>query len=79
MTIVVGLYITNKYQIKDQYNIYYKVYYIGPLDIKTLEVFITKDINIFNKTITKILDLGDKEKRINNILRGIIKELQEEE
>ena len=52
---------------------------MGPSDMKTPEVFVAEDIDVLNETIAEILDLGDEEKRTDNMLRGIIEESWEEE
>ena len=47
--------------------------------MKIPEVFIAEDIDVLNKTIADILELGDEEKQTDNILRKIIKDSREEE
>ena len=79
MTSAIGLYATDEYWIKDQYDIHQKVQYMGPSNVKTPEVFIAEDIDVLNETIADILELGDEEKQTDNILRKIIEDSREEE
>ena len=50
-----------------------------PADIQTLEVFIAEDIDVLNEAIADILELGDEDKCIDDILRQIIEDSHKEE
>ena len=93
MTSAIGLYAADEYWIKDQNNIHHKVKYVGPAEVQTPEVFIAEDIDILNKDISDILELGLKgldedtirdlelaqEQRTDDMLRQIIDDSNEDE
>ena len=60
MTSAIGLYAADEYWIKDTNEVHHKVEYVGPSEIQTPEVFVAEDINILNKGIKELLELGKK-------------------
>ena len=55
MTSAIGLYAADEYWIKDNDDIYYKIHYVGPSEVRTLEVYVAEDLDVLNKGIADIL------------------------
>ena len=93
MTSAIGLYAADQYWIKDSNDIHHRVQYVGPSEVQTPEVYIAEDLEVLNKGIADILQLGlngldeetirdlelAQEQQTDDMLQQIIEDSNEEQ